>query len=87
MKCYERSGIFAVALPIRAVGRFPMQQRRIARGLGHLQAMLIHLNIPASGLEPRLPRLVRESKTPVRDSQVMAGLVGQLGGGACLFVW
>jgi hypothetical protein len=69
------------------MGRFQMQQRRIAHGLGRLQTMLIHLNIPTSGLEPSLPGVVRESVTPVRDRQVMARRVYQLGGGACLFVW
>ena len=40
-----------------------------------------------SGSEPQLPDVVRESKTPVRDSPVMAGRLRQPGGGACLFVW
>ena len=40
-----------------------------------------------SGSEPEFPGVVRESKTPVRDSPVMAGRLRQSGGGACLFVW
>ncbi len=40
-----------------------------------------------SGSEPEFPGVVRESKTPVRDSPVMAGRLRPSGGGACLFVW
>jgi hypothetical protein len=40
-----------------------------------------------SGSEPQLPGVARESITPARDSQVMAGRVRASGGGTSLFVW
>ncbi|MDQ2944984.1 MAG: hypothetical protein M3Y27_03425 [Acidobacteriota bacterium] len=40
-----------------------------------------------SGPEPHLPRVVRESMTPIHDSRVLAGRVNQPGSGAAFFVW
>jgi len=39
------------------------------------------------GREPDLPRVVRASMTPVRDSSVLAGRIREPGSGAAFFVW
>jgi hypothetical protein len=40
-----------------------------------------------TGPEPRLPGVVRQTMTPIRESAGMAGRIRQPGGGACFFVW